>query len=373
MSSPTKRLRPEAKSTSPTGDVYMASPAKKTRQLESYGFRTVGVPDGDIKKEEDIGEIGEKERTKGIQKATDKQDGIAHLVLRHGFNQETYDDLSAITYEKTIRGLEHFHLDGRLMLKMKELPAYISGSFPLSITHPTVQANDLDLYVNRYKVDALVEFLVGEGYGTPSTLGKDKSGRSTTYKEDGGQASGEKTNCVLTMEHAKGGRINIVATEASPIQVIPLFHSTIVMNYITAHGFVMLYPKLTLRNIGMINHSGKLTSKLEDCIEKYRKRGFTLTRGYPSAVPKSHACGADKHCPQSIRDLQDREVMHIRFPPYTEVDAGEVRRKFDAHKCVWQLANGTFCRRKTADRHGFSMVNNYVSLMIKGEGGKEEE
>jgi hypothetical protein len=133
------------------------------------------------------------------------------------------------------------------------------------------------------------------------------------------------------------------------------------MNYIAAHGFVMLYPKLTLKNLGMVNSGGNVTGKLEGCINKYVERGFTLTRGYPSAVPKSHACGVDKHCPQTIRHLQDDEVMHIPFPAYSHVESGQVRREFDAYKCVWQLANGPYCRKETADRNGFSLVNNYAS------------
>jgi hypothetical protein len=163
------------------------------------------------------------------------------------------------------------------------------------------------------------------------------------------------------MEHPAGRTINIVVTEGRPIQVIPLFHSTVVMNYIACHGLVMLYPKTTLRDIGMINSGGKLTEKLQGCINKYRNRGFRLTRGYPGVVPKTHTCGVDKYCPQTVRHLQDSEILHIPFPAYKEEDMRKLRRAYDAQKCVWQLSNGPYCTATTFDKNGFSMVDTYTS------------
>jgi hypothetical protein len=81
-----------------------------------------------------------------------------------------------------------------LMGKMQELPVYISGSFPLSITHPNVQPNDLDLYVNRMKADNLIEFLVGQGYDQPRKLGREDGKGSTSYKEGGGEPERETSS-----------------------------------------------------------------------------------------------------------------------------------------------------------------------------------
>ncbi|KAJ2920514.1 hypothetical protein H1R20_g16580, partial [Candolleomyces eurysporus] len=376
-----KRLRtPDGMKSQQSKDAGTISPTKKTWTLMSYGFEPASkMPELAVKLEEpEDSKQALKNITEGL--GTSCKNGgsadadIRHLVLKGGLKAENLIQLGQITYDKVLHELSRYHLDGdQLMGQMKELKVYISGSFPLSITHPTVVSNDLDLYVNQYQSSKLVEFLAGKGYGQPTVLGKEEVKRNKGYKDDVGKgavltrSTHNGITSVLAMEHKDGGCINVVITEASPLQVIPLFHSTVVMNYIAAHGFVMLYPKLTMNNMGIINSGGKLTSKLEGCISKYRKRGFTITRGYPSTVPRSHTCGIDKSCPQTIRHLQDSEILHIPFPSYTGEDPGKLRELHDAKKCVWQLASGPFCTKGTTDKHGFSLVDTYASLKLKGE------
>ncbi|KAJ2916176.1 hypothetical protein MD484_g4251, partial [Candolleomyces efflorescens] len=286
---------------------------------------------------------------------------LTHLVINGGFEEENYVTLAGDLYKLANTNIQDFHLDlDDLLDQMQEHRVYISGSFPLSLTHPSIRPNDLDFYVNKANTEGIVEYLHTKGYGRPAELGSSKP----TYRE-GAHTDSNGIMKVLAMEHEKGSKINVVVTEGPPIQVIPLFHSTVVMNYIAFHGMVMLYPRLTLRNKGMINCAGKLTEKVEKCIEKYRDRGFMLDRGYPSVVPKSHGCGVDRHCPQTIRHLQDKDILHIPFPPFKDESMRALRYEHDAGKCVWQLANGSFCRAPTVDNIGFSLTNTFVSLKTK--------
>jgi hypothetical protein len=109
------------------------------------------------------------------------------LIIKGGFNDKKYVQLAQQTYDKLASNLEQFHLkaDG-LLPQMKAADAYISGSFPLSITHPNVKPNDLDLYVGAEGTASLVDYLVQEGYGTPVELGKKADKGRASYKEDEG-------------------------------------------------------------------------------------------------------------------------------------------------------------------------------------------
>ncbi|RXW16174.1 hypothetical protein EST38_g9675 [Candolleomyces aberdarensis] len=347
----------------------MELPTQNMRTLASYGFKpSSNASQAGAEGEQDAGhqsDIEEILQPDARGTTNDMQEVDLRPLLFRGVTQENCSELSKITFDTLKARLECFHLDrDRLLGQMEVSNAYISGSFPLTITHPHIQPKDLDMYVRFMDVGGLVDFLVREGYGQPIELG-------TEYKDETGGTGTEIRNTyngivrVLSLKHDKGEVVNIVATEGPPIQVIPLFHSTVVMNYIASHGFVMMYPKTTLDNMGMINCGGKLPRKIIGCVSKYRERGFVLVRDFPSMGPNSHRCGTDKYCPQTIRHLQDKAILHVPFPAYVEEDLGRLRQEKDAEKCVWQLANGPFCKQPTADKHGFSLVNTYASMKTK--------
>ncbi|KAJ2919567.1 hypothetical protein MD484_g787, partial [Candolleomyces efflorescens] len=292
---------------------------------------------------------------------------LKELILREGLAEEDCCRLSEEAYDLLREALQPYGLDtGELLSKMKDCKAYISGSFPLSIIHARVKSNDLDIYVQEEGMAEIVEFLVSKGYNTPVEMGS----QMTTYKEgedtdnDGGFMSNGIAKVMYTKRQG-GGVVNVVATKCPPIQVIPLFHSTVVMNYIAYHGIVMLYPKTTLNNTGSINCGGKITAKMLGCIDKYKERGFTLTRSYPNVNTSKHRCGVNPYCPQTIRHLQDRGVLHIPFPDYSEEELGKLRFDNDTNKFVWQLANVAFCKEATADKHGFSLVDTSAIMNMK--------
>lgn len=97
------------------------------------------------------------------------------------------------------------------------------------------QPGDLDLYVPSLTSAPLLRFIQLCGYHCFHT--------TVDYSTH--------TTCIAKVDHFRlpstSLKIDIVySCTASLIQVIPHFHSTIVMNYLTWYGAVLFYPRLTL-------------------------------------------------------------------------------------------------------------------------------
>lgn len=108
--------------------------------------------------------------------------------------------------------------------------------------------------------------------------------------------------------------INVVFSQSqSGLQPIFEFHSTVVMNYIAWYGVVCLYPGLTLKRRGLINHH-VLPSRVAACIEKYRSRGFDLqpSLGIWNST-RAHICEEDPNCPNSRRHILSPSVFFVTF------------------------------------------------------------
>lgn len=110
-----------------------------------------------------------------------------------------------------------------------------------------------------------------------------------------------ETGCVL----------NVVATRLSAPTTIFVFHSTVVMNYITWDAVVCAYPQLLSEHRGLINTDlDQERADTEVCLTKYRSRGFQL---HKSALPwfPGHVCGVHKYCGRTLRGLDDSAVLRI--------------------------------------------------------------
>lgn len=127
----------------------------------------------------------------------------------------------------------------------------------------------------------------------------------------------------------------IESSRASFLPPITKFHSTLVMNYISADSVVVLYPSLTFRRKGVlqyregssiedyeqstIQHFTSTTPtpgatakrKKGDYVEKYTARGFAL---YSRTAELQRPCGAA--CPALIREMGgelDELVLEVNF------------------------------------------------------------
>jgi hypothetical protein len=115
----------------------------------------------------------------------------------------------------------------------------ISGSSVLWFVddkYETWKPGDLDIYTPHGKAARVLEFLIRDGY---SVIPKERD-ITQKYMENGHLSSItklQKGECTIDL---------LESLTSSSITPITVFHSTAVMNYITADSIVMLYPFLTL-------------------------------------------------------------------------------------------------------------------------------
>ena len=122
-----------------------------------------------------------------------------------------------------------------------------------------------------------------------------------------------------------GRTINLITTRCeNPLAAVAYFHSTLVMNAITADGIICLYPLLTIngRGIALVD-----TPRTRMCFSKYKQRGFRFSRDFDR-----HICKTTAYCKKSLRSISDDQNLEVSFEPNV---IGTVARKFAPFE--WQL------------------------------------
>ncbi|KAJ7024541.1 hypothetical protein C8F04DRAFT_918072, partial [Mycena alexandri] len=175
-----------------------------------------------------------------------------------------------------------------------------SGSAVLRmITNLDFNPGDLDIYVPDSQEETAIKLCVDR-------LGfKMSKSRDPLYEN----------NIILgTIHWLKKGPYNlnimVVKGENAAIAIFQ-FHSTIVMNFLSANGLYCAYPTLTLSNLAIPNRPIMrrelgAVQRCRDCFEKYRGRGViyeTDARAFPGHG--NHICFVDAECPMTIRSTKD--------------------------------------------------------------------
>ncbi|KAK7444300.1 hypothetical protein VKT23_015312 [Stygiomarasmius scandens] len=156
--------------------------------------------------------------------------------------------------------------------------AVISGSTALQFfarAHWT--ASDLDVYVEHSSGYLMALFLISIGYDFEPTNSQnwsisdayDQINLTEVYDDGRGFA------CVFNF-HRGSSKIQLITATYSPIDIILNFHSTVVMNLITARHAFCLYPQASFEE-----HTSLITFRDEGidrnfAWEKYVERGWTL-------------------------------------------------------------------------------------------------
>ncbi|KAG2127796.1 hypothetical protein BD769DRAFT_1356915, partial [Suillus cothurnatus] len=190
----------------------------------------------------------------------------------------------------------------------------VSGSCVLSL----VQAErggtipkDMDVYITeKYEAEVLNHFKEEEGYEcTQEMVTKPEYESSVVYK--------------IHKLVKKNKQVDVIITHwKCAIAPILQFHSTAVMNYITADSIVCLYPRWTTANKSLIHPRMYLENlthlSMLNALMKYQKRGFHM-----SAEPfhlGDHVCeeGQDNrkksgYCPHALRSTVDGEIFRWNF------------------------------------------------------------
>jgi len=103
----------------------------------------------------------------------------------------------------------------------------------------------------------------------------------------------------------------ITCVDSNLVTCITSFHSTVVMNILTADSVYSLYPRLTFMCRGFWGLAPRLTAYSQtthDAMDKYRRRGYNIQIGTGSW---KRPCGS--YCPVFVRRFDSVHTFHYVF------------------------------------------------------------
>jgi hypothetical protein len=190
----------------------------------------------------------------------------------------------------------------------------VSGSSALTLVQAeagAIMMGDMDVYATEmFEEEVMKYFKEKEGYLSIQDVVRKNQYDSSAISKIHKLMKGDK-------------KIDLIITDwTSAIAPILQFHSTAVMNYITAQSVVCLYPRWTSAKMSFINPrlylEGKTNLRTVEVLIKYIDRGFKI-----SADPfrlGDHDCeegekGVKKigYCPHKMRSTVDNDVLRWDF------------------------------------------------------------
>ncbi|KAF6759699.1 hypothetical protein DFP72DRAFT_1063437 [Ephemerocybe angulata] len=197
--------------------------------------------------------------------------------------------------------------------------AVIGGSLALELVNPTglVPAN-LDFMCPRHSAYNVLDSLMRCGY----VLKKDPIIGPVVVDEARGRNSIHEVG-TLWNEELRALIHVVVSTELSPLAPIYSGHSTILMNFVSAHGVYSCYPLITSRRQGFRNISDTEVAIQPRRIldqEKYLARGYSYLEPCPADYRSNPSAlhGASEHCLHTIRYAGDQLTACLPFDVFKE-------------------------------------------------------
>jgi len=204
----------------------------------------------------------------------DQESNQEHSVLRSILTQGAVSRAHAAL--EVLCTLFGFGSPPLLLLVLKSTNTILSGSAALLLIHPGLfHAKDLNFYTaDDDDNPTLGYFLESCGYEavpTPADVVR------TFYSDS--------VRSILAYRRTVGSvstHISVVFVyPPTPVAAVVEFHSTVVMNFLTWYGLVVLYPELTLFRQGVVLQGD--SPSLRSCVAEYERRGFHfLTPMVPS-------------------------------------------------------------------------------------------
>lgn len=207
-----------------------------------------------------------------------------------------------------------FDMDPVLMRDTLRLThSVVSGSSALAVVMPwSFRPNDLDIYVPSTYSAQLLNLLHQRFDYVQIPLTHDYS-------------TSDDIAAVYNMKK-RNNLIQVIATTwENPLRTIYHFHSTAVMNFISAQGIYCAYPRLTTQYCGLMNRhqiarTGQTAAAVYAIIKKYRDCGFALRADLHSWPDyRGHVCAVYGSCPLTDRRLNDRFAMFHEFEESLEM------------------------------------------------------
>lgn len=190
------------------------------------------------------------------------------------------------------------------------------------------EAQDLDIYTTAPKGNRLLMFFQEEGY-IPHILPSGQ-GFERPYVDDSAIA------CVVRLRKGEESVVDVVfSCSPTALHPITLFHSTIVVNFITAYEICIAYPEATFAGRGYRRPWASRTTTYEAAIDKYKARGYAIETFASNVEDTSHLETARFYCPHTIRSFTDEGIFRIPIQlPQTTV--AEERHKALMRSVTWK-------------------------------------
>jgi hypothetical protein len=274
---------------------------------------------------------------------------LAQLMAFSGTSKSFRKIVTAFINRLVHRTIRPFFDNPTLFLNLlRHTRSVLSGSlalfllFPCNL-HSTWKCGDADILVPREHKSAVITFLKAAfGYEVIHMFASD-----LTHNPDS-----RIQEVVRMLCKDKDKQVDVIISD-SDSSILPIwrFHSTIVMNFISADGIYCAFPSHTLHHHGIVNpihiQSGLPSSQIEYCIQKYKSRGFNIST-HPNDVDgeKRHSCGRSSICPNTIRSSLDSMSLAIAFDS-SNISTTANKVHPDGHVVTWILG-GDACTMNMA-------------------------
>lgn len=157
--------------------------------------------------------------------------------------------------------------------------------------------------------------------------------------------------------------VNLIMTNYESATATLLFHSTVVMNFVTWDALFCLYPRMLRDGVGLAN-SDRMDRRsfCEGPLQKYRSRGFRILRSAHEWMPE-HICGISGYCGLTERSIFDDATMYIQLSNSVGMPVNSVSRNI-----AWKLATSHACGDSADGADGADYVASTPGWVKTGSG-----
>ncbi|KAH6873737.1 hypothetical protein BKA70DRAFT_1240994 [Coprinopsis sp. MPI-PUGE-AT-0042] len=203
---------------------------------------------------------------------------------------------------------------------LRQTNSVISGSFALkAVLASDFMPGDIDIYCPRGCSEGILLFLKENGYEEEINYKPGDSLNATTIVTEGGIEGDNHYDSAdtgieeihLLIHPDTGMKINIITScMCSALIPILLFHSTLLMNWISQDGIICLYPELTMVKRGLQNEF-PARDKTRKALLKYRERGFQILSEWHDLDESETSLSAIGW--GHVRTMGDPDVLFVPF------------------------------------------------------------
>ncbi|GJF00757.1 hypothetical protein PsYK624_170580 [Phanerochaete sordida] len=194
---------------------------------------------------------------------------------------------------------------------MRDTGAVLSGSRAVRFLdrESSFDCSDWDFYTTEAGYDTFCSFVREQLGGVEVSR---VVGARPSRPFDGTSATANSTELKERRKFVTpNGSMDVMCSKtASALSPLTVFHSTVVMNYLTADGFCLAYPMPFFKRFNIRGHDAD-----DRCVAKYRRRGFTVAEPELlfAAGSTEHACLPWGLCTRHVRAFGDRYCLAFTF------------------------------------------------------------